>query len=206
MTCGLCGTATDAAYLCRWDAAKLAERLADLPVLYAEVAECLVPRRAGWGDIIATKGAAGPRSPLNEDVLDEVNTARAAEVLQLWRVDVQRVRWPQHTPPPPAELAANCRWLAMEIDWIAEHYPAAGDLAREIRTLELQARTIVGDPPPRPKEIGQCIAVTDDQGTVCGAALTHTAGQSVINCRQCRTAYRSEQDLLLLFHYQPEPA
>lgn len=206
MNCGLCGAETGSAYLCRWDTAKLTERLGDLPTLYAEAAECLVPRRLGWGDIVATKSAAGPRSPLNEDVLDEVNTARAAEVLQSWRVDVQRVRWPHHTPPPPSGLAANCRWLAMEIDWIAEHYPAAGDLARETRALELQARTVVGDPPPRPKEIGQCIAVTDDDGTVCGATLTHTAGQSSINCRQCRTVYRSEQDLLLLLHYQPQPA
>lgn len=206
MTCGLCGTETEGVYLCRWDAAKLAARLGELPTLYAEVAECLVPRRTGWGDIIATKGAAGPQSPLNEDVVDEVNTARAAEVLHSWRVDVQRVRWPQHSPPPPSGLAANCRWLAMEIDWIAANYPAAGDLARETRTLEVQARNVVGDPPPRAKEIGQCVAVVDDLGTVCGATLTHTAGQSSLKCRQCQTVYRSEQDLLLLLHYQPEPA
>ncbi|MEU6527848.1 hypothetical protein ABZ869_01485 [Streptomyces sp. NPDC046928] len=202
--CGLCGAPTEAAYLCRWDAAKLTERLADLPTLYAEVAECLVPRRSGWGDIIATKGAAGPRSPLNEDVVDEVNTARAGQVLQSWREDVQRVRWPQHSPPPSSTLAANCRWLSMEAEWIVASYPAAGDLAREVRALELQARNVVGDPPPRPKEIGRCIAVTDADGTVCGAALTHTAGQSAITCRQCRTVYRTEQQLLLLLHYQPE--
>lgn len=204
--CGPCGTEGGSAYLCPRHTAQLVERLADLPTLYAEVAECLVPRRAGWGDIIATHGAAGPRSPVNEDVLDEVNAARAAEVLQSWREDVQRVRWPHHTPPPPSGLAVNCRWIAMEIDWIAAHYPAAGDLAGEVRTLEIQARIVVGDPPPRAKPIGQCIAVTDDAGTVCGAALTHTAGQTSVRCRACQTVYRSEQDLLLLLHYQPEAA
>lgn len=206
MTCGLCGIHTADHYLCARHSTDLAKRLDDLPTLYAEVAECLVPRRSTWGEIIATKGAAGPRSPIDEDVLDTVNWGRAAELARLWRVDVQRVRWPHHAPPPPpADLAADARWLAMELDWIVANYPAAGDLAREIRELELQARLVVGDPPPRPKEIGQCIAVTDDQGTVCGTTLTHMAGQSSIRCRQCHTVYRSEQDLLLLLHYQPQP-
>ena len=204
MTCGLCGTETTPSYLCQRDTAKLTERLADLPTLYAEAAECLVPRRRGLGEIVSTKGAAGPRSPIDEDVLDVVNTVRAAEVLQLWRVDVQRVRWPQHTPPPPSTLGANCRWLAMEIDWIAAHYPAAGELAREVRLLELQARAVVGDPAPRPKVIGQCIAVTDDAGTVCGADITHVTGQTRLKCRVCHCTYQGAQDLLLLRHYQPK--
>lgn len=205
MKCDQCGTDI-APYLCARDAARFAERLAELPTLYAEVAECLVPRRAGWGDIIATHGAAGPSSPLNESVLDEVNHTRAAEVLQSWRVDVQRVRWPQHSPPPPYGLTANCRWLAMEIEWIAANYPAAADLAREVSTLEAQARSVVGDPIPRRKIVGQCIAVTDDQGTVCGADITHRAGESRLVCQTCRCVYEGQTELLLLLHYQPEPA
>lgn len=204
MNCGLCRA--PGAYLCEWDARSLGRRLADLPVLYAEVAECLVPRRAGWGEIVSTRGAAGPQSPVDEDVLDTVNTARAAEVVRSWRVDVQRVRWPQHGPPAAASLEADCRWLAMELEWIAAEYPAAGDLAGEVRDLEARARVIVGDPPPRPKEIGKCIAVLADGASTCGATLTHTAGQAAITCRECRTVYRTEQDLLLLLHYQPESA
>lgn len=204
MTCALCGTETGGAYLCVWDARSLAKRLAELPVLYAEVGECLVPRRGGWGEIVATRSGAGPRSPIDEDVLDTVTWVRAAEVTHLWRVDVQRVRWPHHAPPPPAALAADCRWLAMELDWILAHYEAVGELAREVRDLERQARRIVGDPAPRAKPIGTCVAVTDDAGTVCGTELTHTAGQSSIRCRQCHTTYRGEQDLLLLLHYQPK--
>ncbi|MFF5186441.1 hypothetical protein ACFY30_22140 [Streptomyces sp. NPDC000345] len=200
--CTLCEDQAGEAYLCERDSHALAGRLADLPVLYAEVAECLVPRQRGWGDIVATKSAAGPRSPIDEDVIDTVNSVQAGEVLRLWRVDVQRVRWPQHTPPAPAGLAADCRWLGMELDWIAAEYPAAGDLAREIRDLERQARTIVGDPPPRPQRLGLCVAVTDDQGTVCGAVLTRLPGGPV-RCRWCRTEYRTGTDLLLLKHYQP---
>jgi len=203
--CELCGEDARDRYLCERHTVKLAKRLDELPALYAEVGECLVPRRSGWGDIVATKGAAGPRSPLNEDVIDTVNLARAGEVIRSWRVDVQRVRWPQHAAPPEAGLAADCRWLAMELDWIAAHYPAAGDLAGEVHDLERSARTVVGDPAPRPQRLGHCVAVTDDQGTVCGAVLTRLPGGPV-RCRWCGTAYKTEQDLLLLWHYQPREA
>jgi hypothetical protein len=92
----------------------------------------------------------------------------------------------------------------MELDWITGHYEQAGELAREVRALESSILGIVGDPPPRPKAVGQCIAVTDDTGTVCGATITHLAGQSRLTCRRCSTVYRTEQDLLLLLAYQPK--
>jgi hypothetical protein len=202
-TCELCGEETGGRYLCGRHAVQLAERLAELPVLYAEVAECLVPRQYGWGEIVATKSAAGPRSPLDEDVLDNVNGARAAEVMHLWRVDVQRERWPHHGAPPPAQLAADCRWLAMELDWIVDHYPGAGDLAREVRELEWQARTIVGDPAPRPQRLGTCVAV-DGEGVVCGAVISRLPGQSRVPCRWCGYVYESERDWLLLLHFQTQ--
>lgn len=204
MTCGLCGDEADSRYLCKRDAVKLAERLADLPTLYDELVHCLVPRRRGWGEIVSTKSAAGPQSPLNEAVLDEMNTGHMMAVVHSWRVDVQRVRWPQHTAPPLSGMAPDCRWLAMELDWIAAHYPAAGDLAREVRTLEVQARAVVGDPVPQRKVVGQCIALVDDQGTVCGADITHRAGESRLACRSCHCVYEGQQDLLLLLHYQPK--
>ncbi|MFR0351812.1 hypothetical protein [Streptomyces sediminimaris] len=205
MTCGLCGDETDG-HLCKRDALKLAERLADLPTLYDELVQCLVPRRGGWGEIVSTKGAAGPQSPLDEDVLDEMTTGSMMTIVHSWRVDVQRVRWPQHSPPPPAGLAADCRWLAMELDWIVANYLRAGDLASEVRALERQARAVVGDPVPKRKTIGQCIAIVDDQGTACGATITHRMGESRLQCPSCHCRYESEQDLLLLLHYQPEPA
>jgi hypothetical protein len=203
--CIICDTPTDGRALCPRHTAHLAQRLAELPELYAEVAECLVPRRATWGEIIPTRDAAGPRSPLNEDVLDTVNLARAAEVIHLWRVDVQRVRWPHHAAPPAAGLAADCRWLAMELDWIVQHYPATGDLAREVWTLEAAARAVVGDPAPRPQTIGQCVAHVGE-GVVCGAAISRLPGQTRLACRACGTVYATEQEWLALLHFQPTQA
>lgn len=202
-TCGLCGT-TGTAYLCKRDTIRLAERLADLPTLYDELVQCLVPRRYGFGEIVSTKAAAGPSSPLDEDVLDEITTGHMAAVVHARRVDVQRVRWPHHAAPPPTGLAADCRWLAMELDWIVDHYPAAAELAAEIRTLEARARGVVGDPVPRRKVVGRCVAEVDDQGTVCGEEITHKAGESRLVCRVCRCVYEGQTDLLLLLHYQPK--
>lgn len=202
MTCGLCG-GEGPLYLCEGDARTLARRLADLPALYSEVGEYLVPRRSGWGEIVATRGAAGPRSPLDEDILDTINWGTASEVMGSWRLDVQRVRWPHYTPPPPAPLDADCRWLAMELEWIVANYPVAGELASEVRQLERQARAIVGDPVPEVQRLGTCVAVVDDEGAVCGAPITRVAGQTRLACRKCRTAYQGELDLILLRHYQP---
>jgi hypothetical protein len=206
--CTLCGQECGPLYLCDWDSRSLAGRLASLPGLVAELAEHLVPRRAGLAERVAA-GPAGPRSPLNETVIDLVHGGHIALVLESWRTDVQRVRWPDHGAPPAQggmdqRVMAACRWLAMELDWITGHYEQAGELAREVRALESSILGIVGDPPPRPKPVGQCIAVTDDTGTVCGATITHLAGQSRLTCRRCSTVYRTEQDLLLLLHYQPK--
>jgi hypothetical protein len=202
--CTLCEDEAGEAYLCERDTRALAGRLAGLPALYAELTVHLVPRRTGPAELV-TAATAGPRSPLNEDVFDLVHGRHMVTVMESWREDVQRVRWPEYSPPPPAGLAAACRWLGMELDWVAARYPAAGDLAREVRSLEGQVRTIVGDPPPRPQRIGLCVAVTDDQGTVCGAVLSRLPGGPV-RCRWCNTEYRTEADLLLLRHYQPDAA
>lgn len=204
--CELCGEETGGRYLCDRHAVRLAERLDELPKVYDEVGECLVPRGHGWGDIVATRGAAGPRSPIDEDVVDTVNWARAAEVMRLWRVDVQRERWPQHSPPPPpADLAADCRWLGMELDWIVVHYPGTGDLFREVRELELQARSVVGDPAPRPQRLGTCVMRGED-GAICGAVISRLPGEPRAKCRWCGYVYQSERDWLMLLHYQPEEA
>lgn len=206
-TCTLCSRPSET-YLCDWDARSLAARLARLPGLVAELAEHLVPRRAGLAEHVAA-GPAGPRSPLNETVIDLIDGGHIALVLESWRTDVQRERWPDHSAPPAEggmarRVMAACRWLAMELDWITGHYEQAGELAREVRALESSILGIVGDPRPRAKPVGQCVAVTDDTGTVCGATITHLAGQSRLTCRRCGTVYRTEQDLLLLLAYQPK--
>ncbi|MFH9012514.1 hypothetical protein ACH4C6_14135 [Streptomyces sp. NPDC017943] len=201
-TCELCGNATRG-YLCTRHGDELAKNLLDLPGLYAEVGECLVPRRSAFGDIIPARGSAGPRSPINEDVVDTVNWGRAYEVMRSWREDVRRVRWPHRGAPPPGGLAEDCQWLARQLEWITAAYPAAGDLAREVGDLKRAAESVVGALEPKPQRLGTCVAV-DGEGVVCGAVITRLTGQTRVQCRWCSYVYDSERDWLLLLHFQPK--
>lgn len=205
--CGLCERELERGYLCGGCVLRTAGRLDRLPALFEELAVHLVPRRTGFGEHVSA-GPAGPRSPLNEDVID-LRQGGIVLVLESWRADVQRVRWPNHGAPAieggmDRRVMAACRWLGMELEWIATEYPAAGDLAREVREMEGAALSIVGEPPPRPQRLGLCVNVTDD-GTACGAVISRLPGGPV-RCRWCRVEYRTEQDLLLLRHYQPKDA
>lgn len=205
-SCGLCDRDLERGYLCTKDTVQLATRLEEMPALFEELTECLVPRRSGPAEYV-TAAVAGPRSPLDEDVLDLVDGGHVAEVLELWRADVQRVRWPTHGAPPveagmARRVAVTCRWLGMELDWIAVEYPAAGDLAREVRTLEAGMRSVVGDPAPRPQRLGTCVAI-DEEGVVCGAVIKRLPGQTRVKCAWCGYVYATAQDWLRLQHFQP---
>lgn len=200
--CGLCESPIPAGYLCERDTVALAERLAQLPDLDAELTMHLVPGR-GPVELVATRSAAGSRSPINLAVFDEVQDNRAAAVVHSWRVDVQRERWPQHSAPPPGGLASDCRWLGMELGWIAAEYPAAGELAREVRELEAQLRSLVGDPLPRRQRLGLCVASTDEEGGVCGAVISRLPHETRLVCRWCRCVYEAK-DFLTLGHFQPQ--
>lgn len=205
-SCGLCERDLEHGYLCPGDTIALAERLDRLPALFEELAVHLVPRRSGFGEYVSS-GPAGPRSPLNEDVID-LRQGGIVLVLESWRADVQRVRWPSHDAPPAEggmdrRVMVACRWLGMELEWIASEYPAAGDLAREVREMEGAALSIVGDPPPRPQRLGTCVAV-DVEGVVCGAVIRRLPGQTRVRCSWCSYTYATPQDWALLQLFQPK--
>nr|WP_237532248.1 hypothetical protein [Streptomyces sp. SID8352] len=191
--------------MCTRHGDELVKNLLDLPGLYDEVGECLVPRRSTFGDIIPTRGSAGPRSPVNEDVIDTVNWGRACEVMRLWRGDVRRVRWPHRGAPPSGGLVEDCRWLARQRDWIVAAYPAAGDLAREVLELRRAAESVVGALEPRPQRLGNCVAVTGE-GVVCGAVISRLPGETRLACPWCGYVYETAQDWALLVHFSPREA
>ncbi|MFE6488962.1 hypothetical protein ACFVGN_39350 [Streptomyces sp. NPDC057757] len=98
-------------------------------------------------------------------------------------------------------MLAASRSLGMQLEWIAASYPAADDLASEIREMERAALSIVGALPDRGRRIGQCVAV-DASGTVCGAVLRHHPGERSIVCPWCTCAYEA-RDFLMLKTLQP---
>ncbi|MFJ1808521.1 MULTISPECIES: hypothetical protein [unclassified Streptomyces] len=205
--CGLCERALEGGYLCPGDTLALAERLERMPKLYAALAGFLTPAARGSGERVSTSRT-DPGLPVDEAVLD-LRYGGIALVLEGWRSDVQRVRgWgePAVTGGVERRVLAAARWLGMNLDWIAAAYPAAGDLAGEVREMEGAALSIVGALPERGRRIGQCVSI-DTSGVICGAVIRHQPGQTRLVCDWCHCVYATEQDWLLLLHHQPkEPA
>jgi hypothetical protein len=205
-SCGLCERQLEHSYLCPSCTLALAERLDRMPKIYSALAGFLSPAGRAATEFVS-RSHAGASLPVDEAVLD-LRYGGIALVLEGWRSDVQRVRgWgePAVTGDVEARVLRAARWLGMELSWIADSYPAAGDLASEVRELERAALSIVGALPDRGRRIGTCVS-TDSRGEVCGAVLRHQAGQGQIVCPWCHCVYAGEADLLLLLHYQPKEA
>lgn len=203
--CELCGEETAGRYLCDRDTTLVAARLDRMPKLYAALEGFLAPAVRGAAER-ATGGRAEPGLPVNAAVLD-LRHGGIVLVLEGWRADVQRVRgWGEPVVSGTFErrVLAASRWLGMNLDWIAVEYPPAGDLAREVREMEGAVLSIVGDPAPRPQRLGTCVAVTDDQGTVCGSILFRLPGQTRITCRCCSYTYETPFDWAQLVELQPK--
>ena len=204
--CGLCDRALETGYLCPGDTLALAQRLDRMPKIYSALAGFLSPAGRATTEFVSST-MVEPRLPVDEAVLD-LRYGGIALVLEGWRSDVQRVRgWgePAISGDVERRVLAASRWLSMELSWIAAAYPAAGDLAREVRELEGAALSIVGALPERGRRIGTCVSV-DSQGAACGAVIRHTPGETSLVCPWCKCVYASEQDWLLLRHYQPQEA
>ena len=202
-TCGLCERDLEHGYLCPGDTLALAERLDRMPKLYEALAGFLAPAGRPAGEAVS-RGHASSSLPVNEAVLD-LRYGGIALVLEGWRSDVQRVRgWgePAVTGDVEERVRRAARWLGMELSWIAAAYPAAGDLAREVREMERAALSIVGFGPERGRLLGQCVN-SDRSGVLCGAPIRHQDGQTSLVCEWCHCVYATEQDWLLLKHYQP---
>jgi hypothetical protein len=201
--CGLCDGKAGEAYLCGHDTLALAGRLERMPKLYAALAGFLAPADAPPGERVSVSRAE-PGLPVNEAVLD-LRYGGMALVLESWRSDVQRARgWgePAIEGSVDRRVLVAARALFMNLEWIAASYPAAGDLAREVRELEGSALSIVGALPDRGRRIGQCVAA-DASGVVCGAVLRHRAGETRIVCPWCTCVYEA-RDFLMLKTLQPE--
>jgi hypothetical protein len=126
-------------------------------------------------------------------------------VLESWRSDIHSVRgWgePAVTGGLDYRVMHVCRWIGMQLEWIAASYPGAGDLAREIRDLEGNALSIVGAKPDRGRLLGQCVAV-DASGVVCGAPIRYRTGDRVLVCAWCSYTYE-QQDFITLHDLQPK--
>ncbi|MDT3395463.1 hypothetical protein RKE29_02150 [Streptomyces sp. B1866] len=173
-------------YLCPGCTAGTARRLARMPGLYAVLAAFLAPGRTR-PEHGGTRPAEAPL-PVSETALSLRGPGGIVGVLEDWRAAMQADRgW---GPPAVAGTAENrvraaARGLAMNLDWIAQQWPAAGEFAAEMRELERSVLSVVDPAPPgeRARRLGYCPVETVEGR--CGAVVLLRPGQSAARCEWC---------------------
>lgn len=185
--CGLCEREADN-YLCPGCALATARRLERMPKLYDALAAFLQPGARGSAQYSRTQAVDAPL-PVYEPVLNLRGPGGIVGVLEDWRTAMQADRgWsePDCTGLMERRVVRAARALAMNLDWIAAEWPAAGAFAEEIRDLERDVASIVNPPEPaeRGRRLGSCPAA-DPSGNICGAVLRHYPGEVAVTCRWC---------------------
>lgn len=184
MNCELCERPAGEAYLCDGCAADTAERLEQLPELAEELAGLLIPGRQIGGDGRGSR----PTEPPTPD-LDRIAARYGFAILPSWHLSLfDAPGWPRPTgrlDGLDGRITAACIALRASIEWIV-HWPAAGDLAREVKELFADARSLTGGR-DLPARMGLCPATYD--GVRCGAVLYLPDGQQVVRCAWCNATY-----------------
>lgn len=148
--------ALDGLYLCRACVDQLTGNLAQLPGLYAELAELLaVGAQAGQ----RVSGSPGRPLPINLGVAEHRGQIQA--VLASWCrlvVDERGV-----TLPDSDEVVVTAPWLAKHVDWLAASQGFADDVVGEIRRLAIRARSLRDPDPSRNIAIGPCVVEVENE-------------------------------------------
>lgn len=165
----------------------MADALDELPGLYRQLADALLPGRRGDGP--AVSGTPGRGLP-GGDALDLRARGGIEGVVGGWARDLcERERWdiPDYQSVQ-AIVDWGCRVLAANLTVICDEHPAVRELADELRQITGQARRIItGEKPPR--RIGvQCS---------CGQTLRVTLDTAGIRCPACSTQYGHSEALRL---------
>ncbi|MFJ2631086.1 hypothetical protein ACIO6U_03855 [Streptomyces sp. NPDC087422] len=158
-----------------------------MPGLYAALAAFLAPagRRP---ELVSTRPVEAPL-PVSGPVLDLRAPGGMVGTLEDWRSALhEALAWTQPVPRGSIEdrVKAAANGLHVNMLWIAASWPAAGDLAQEIRDLHRDITSIT-NPPERGHRAGNCPALYN--GVLCGAVLRLPQGGSVITCTWCKATY-----------------
>jgi hypothetical protein len=157
----------------------MADALDELPSLYRQLADALLPSRRGDGP--AVSGTPGRGLP-GGDALDLRARGGIEGVVGGWAREIcERERWeiPQ-CQSVQAVVDWACATLALNLGMICDEHPAVKEIADELRQITGQARRIVtGEKPPR--RIGVACA--------CGHTLRVTLDTTGVKCPSCSTQY-----------------
>lgn len=178
-------------YLCPGCAKATIVRLELLPKLYDGLAAFLQPGATARGGRIST--AVEPGLPVAELPLTMRGPGGMVGVTEDWLSAVHQDRQmgePDRLGTHEQRLARAVAGLLANMPWIVMSWPAAGAFAEEIREIANSARSVISpvDPADVGKRIGACPAV-DASGVICGAALRHHPGETVIVCAWCGCSF-----------------
>ncbi len=157
----------------------MADALDELPSLYRQLADALLPSRRGDGP--AVSGTPGRGLP-GGDALDLRARGGIEGVVGGWAREIcERERW--EIPQCQSVQAAvdwACATLALNLGMICDEHPAVKEIADELRQITGQARRIVtGEKPP----IRIPVACT------CGHILRVSLDMDGIRCGRCQQQY-----------------
>ncbi|MGW3491959.1 hypothetical protein, partial [Streptomyces sp. NPDC001054] len=167
-------------YACPPCTLRIAEDLAALPGLYAQLPTVLAPGSGNGGP--AVSGSRTAPLPLRLEPLSLHARGGVTATLQSWIEDwhetlgYQPQRWTGGLQQQCEQAVARLQLL---LPWAAEEHPAIDDMAREIRELRRACeRQITGEPPERRIRLacpcGRVLAVTlDTLGRECGCGVRY---------------------------------
>jgi hypothetical protein len=161
--------------------------LRELPQLYRQLGEALMPGRRGGDGRSATRTAP---LPCSLDTLDLRARGGIEGVVGGWARDLcEREQW--DVPDYQSVVAIidwACATLGLNLVLICDEHPAVRELADELRTVVGQARRIItGEKPPR--RIGVACH--------CGRTLKVTLDTAGVRCPDCSTQYGHSEALQL---------
>jgi hypothetical protein len=167
--------ALDGLYLCEGCLAQLTGNLAQLPGLYAELAELLaVGGQAGQ----RVSGSPGRPLPINLGVAEHRGQIQA--VLASWArvvVDERGI-----TVPDSDEVAVTAPWLATHVTWFAGHQ-FADEVVHEIRKLTGRAHKLRD--PDRRMTIGERCRVVPEGAERCPGTVAMVIGSDDLWSARC---------------------
>lgn len=167
---------------------RLDGNLAQLPLLYRQLAYVLAPGRRG-GD-----GRTGSRSaplPVNEQVLDLRARGGIEGVVTSWERDAREILgW---TPPPfrgdiEQTIDGATVFLRTNLDWFCDQHAAVYEFAQDVRRLRAECESLVtGETPPRRVTVA----------CTCGGTMRVTLDTPGVRCPSCGQQYGHTEVLQL---------
>ncbi|MEV5944226.1 hypothetical protein [Streptomyces sp. NPDC051994] len=206
-TCAACGKdlwvdeAEAGRQACRPCEARTAQRLAELPVLFAQLNTTAALMRGSRGTGAGTSGTRVPPIPPRLEVLTLAGPGGVAAELRAmedaWRVAFGRTIAPRSGGArmfaawriyPTAAVPEHVNFLRINLERACERYESVGQDIDQIRRLHAEC-TGAASPDRRPGrvKIGAC-PVALDTGP-CATPLTATVASSFVQCPNCRTAW-----------------